>query len=470
MTQKIGSPIVHAIEEPVLIHLQCFEIMPQTEITKRLMHFSIFFLTFVLLCFQGHAAPAAQFDKSSTPTLALSSPKVQIQDHAVRAGLLYDLSTDTVVWNKNMHQAYPIASLTKMMVGLLAVEDIHAGKISWNTIIQVTPDATRVGGFMVGLTSGSSLSVAHLLKAALISSGNDAAYLLAKFLGGTERKFAHRMNRRAQQLGMESTRFSNATGMPAPNSRNDNHSSPSDLLILCKEILKHDELLRITRMSESSISQGGKIIRLRNHNRLLSIYEDVDGFKTGFTNNAKFCLAATSNKNGRRIIAIALGVDCKHVRNKFIANILSQSYVALGMGSLQPKTASTIAYKPKASHSGPGASTIHQVKKRDTLYGIAKLHGCSLAQLKSWNRLQGNKIKPGQKLHIYKKTRAIHASVSQPVGSTVIYYKVQPGDTLWAISQKYNKVSVDRLMRLNRIKRASDLKTGDTVKIVLDIG
>jgi serine-type D-Ala-D-Ala carboxypeptidase (penicillin-binding protein 5/6) len=110
---------------------------------------------------------------------------------------LYDLFSDTILWEKNMHKAYPIASLTKMMVGLLVIEDIYAGKISWNSMIRVTPEATRAGGFMVSLKSGSSLSVEDLLKAALISSGNDAAYLLAQYLGGTEQKFVNRMNRRA---------------------------------------------------------------------------------------------------------------------------------------------------------------------------------------------------------------------------------------------------------------------------------
>jgi serine-type D-Ala-D-Ala carboxypeptidase (penicillin-binding protein 5/6) len=459
--------------------------MPQTEKTKRLKLLSLFFISFVSLCFQAQGAHAGQSDESLTSPLALFPPTVQIQDHAVRAGLLYDLSTDTVVWNKNMHQPYPIASLTKMMVGLLVVEDIHAGKISWDTIIQVTPEATRVRGFMVGLKSGRSLSVEDLLKATLISSGNDAAYSLAHFLGGTEQNFVHRMNRRAERLGMKSTRFSNATGMPAPESCNDNYASPSDLLTLCKEMLKYDELLQITRMSESMISQDGNIIRLRNHNQLVAAYEEVDGLKTGFTNNAKSCLVATSKKNGRRIIAIALGADCKYVRNKFVGSLLSQSYIAMGMGSLQPKTASALACKDKApladsipatiEHKptlppGPGAVAIYRVRKSDTLYGITKRYGCSIEQLRNWNGLRGNEIKPNQELRIYKKSGAIYASVSQSARPSVIYYKVRPGDTLWRVSQKYNGISVGKLLKLNRLKRASDLKVGDTVKIVLDIG
>ncbi len=437
--------------------------MPQTEKSHSLERSYLLFFTFILLLFQGYAASAAQ-SKS-----ALLPPTVRINDQVVRAGLLYDLSTDTVVWNKNMHHTYPIASLTKMMVGLLVFEDIRAGKISWDTPIRVTPEATRVGGSMVGLKSGRSLCVEDLMKAALISSGNDATYLLSQYLGGTEQNFVYRMNRRAKQLGMASTGFSNATGMPAPNSYNDNYSSPSDLLLLCREMLKYDKLLQITRMGESVISQGGKLIRLRNHNQLVVTYEEVDGLKTGFTNNAKFCLAATSEKNGRRMIAIALGVACRSVRNRFVGSILSQSYIALGMGSLYPKTSPAIAIKPKETHSAPDTETCHRVGKGDTLYGIAKQYGCSVEQLKSWNCLRGSEIHPGQKLRTHKNSGAIYTLMPRPAETTVIYYKVLPGDTLWRISKKYNGISVERLIRLNRLKRASDLKIGDTVKIVLNL-
>jgi D-alanyl-D-alanine carboxypeptidase len=456
------------------------------EIMKKFTKFSFFFLILVLICFQvqachssstiaikdnsGHAKVSVESEESLDSALDLFSIKLKFQDNIVRAGLLYDLVSDTIFWEKNMHEAYPIASLTKMMVGLLVVEDIYAGKTTWDTMVRVTPEATRTGGFMVSLRSGSSFSIEDLLKAALISSGNDAAYLLAQFLGGTEEKFVIRMNQRAGQLGMKSTRFSNSTGMPARNSRDDNHSSPSDLLILCKEILKYDKLLWIARTSESSISEGGKTIKLRNQNRLVASFDEVDGFKTGFTLNAKYCLAATANKNGRRIIAIALGFDSQDQRNQFVGNMLSQCYDTMGMGSLQPKTLITMVSSPKTKHSDPPAPIIHRVRKGDTLYAIAKAYSCSIAQVKSWNRVQGNVIKPGQKLKIYPKSGTTHASASHPATSNVIYYKVQPGDTLWRISQKYKGISVQKLMQINGIQRAGDLKAGTTIKIVLDIG
>ena len=460
--------------------------MPRKKIIKEFINFTPAFLFWVLICFQvqacygsssqmvknqtGHAALSGEPDKSLVPEPDFSSPKLKFQDNVTRAGLLYDLSSDTILWEKNMHIAFPIASLTKMMVGLLVIEDIYAGKISWNSMIRVTPEATRTGGFMVSLKSGSSVSVEDLLKAALISSGNDAAYLLAQYLGGTENKFVNRMNSRAEQLGMKSTRFSNPTGMPASNSKNDNHSSPWDLLILCRELLKYDELLWIARMSESTISQGGKIIKLKNHNRLVATYDEVDGFKTGYTRNAKFCLAATANKNNRRIIAIGLGFESQNLRNQFVGNMLSRSYDALGLGSLQPSTSFATVSAKKTKRPDPPAPIGHRVRTGDTLYGIAKTHGCSIAQLKNWNRLQGNVIKPGQQLKIYHKSQRLYGSAAQTTGSNVIYYKVQPGDTLWRISQKYKGISVQKLMQINGIKRAGDLKAGDTIKIVIDVG
>jgi D-alanyl-D-alanine carboxypeptidase len=423
--------------------------------------------------------PALESADSIEADLPCPCPQIEVNNSIARAGLLYDLASDTIVWEKNMNQAFPIASLTKMMVGLLTIEDIRDNKVGWDTVVRVTPEATRVGGFTVALRAGRSLSVEHLLKAALISSGNDAAFLLAQFLGGTEQNFVHRMNQRAAELGMHATRFTNPTGMPARRSADDNHSSPSDLLILCREMLKHEDLLRIASMDEALIFQGTQPIRLRNHNRLVSVYAEVDGFKTGFTRNAQYCLAATANKDGRRIISIALGVPSRDLRNRFVGNMLCRYYDALGVGTLQPKAGPPAVAQANVMPRDASAPAVHRIRKGESLYTISKKYGCTVAQIKTWNRLHGNLIKPGQQLKIYGTSKALYASAA-PAASTsvasrgadtsVIYYTVQPGDTLWRISQKYNGVSVQQLMRINNIRRARDLKAGETIKIISDIG
>jgi D-alanyl-D-alanine carboxypeptidase len=421
---------------------------------------------------------------------------ISLHDKSIRAGLLYDVSSGAVVWEKNRNHALPIASLTKMMVALITVEDIAAGKVFLDTIVKVTPEAAKMNGSKVYLRTGCCLSVEELLKAALISSGNDAAYLLAQFLGGTESAFVNRMNKRAAQLGMKNTYYSNSTGMPARDSRNDNHSSPSDLLILSLEMLKYEDLLEIASMSKAVITQDNRTINLRNHNGLVATYDDVDGFKTGFTLNAKYCLVATANKSDRRLISIVLGASGRNVRNQFTATAISRYYEALGMGGLEPKTGFAVAQcikKPPVSHvtkekaeaSNSGTGRFHQVRRGDTLYTIANRYGCGIAELKAWNHIRGNRIDPGQKLAVYqggagKESGRLSAGKSsvrvaknavakkKSASPTVHIYKVRRGDTLWKIAQKFDGITVKDIMKANRIRQVKTLKPGTTLKIVMN--
>jgi D-alanyl-D-alanine carboxypeptidase len=330
-------------------------------------------------------------DEASGGGYICQPAEISFRDTVVRAGLLYDVAADAIVWEKNKDSAFPIASLTKMMVALIAMEDIFDGKVDLDTTVKITPEAAKMTGSKVYLKTGCCVSVEELLKAALISSGNDAAYLLAQFLGGSESAFVARMNRRAFQLGMRDTFYSNSTGMPAPESADDNRSSPADLLILSKEMLKYEQLIEIAGMSNAVITQDNKPIKLRNHNGLVAAYEEVDGFKTGFTQNAKYCLVATANKNNRRLICIVLGVSDRGTRNQFVANSISRYYEALGLGGLERKTGSDMpncvaqnrssgGSAPKtAAVSGAASGQYHRVKKGDTLYKIATRYGCAVS-------------------------------------------------------------------------------------------
>ena len=438
--------------------------------------FSLFFLCFIIYSMPCHAISDKYFTESKTDNHYCQPAEIDVNDRLVRAGLLYDISADAVVWEKNKDRTFPIASLTKMMVALIAMEDIFSGQVDMDTLVKVTRQASRIKGSKVHLRKGCRVSVEELLKAVLISSGNDASYLLAQFLGGTEYAFVQRMNKRAAQLGMKDTFYSNATGMPAPKSVNENRSSPSDLLILAREMLNYDQLLDIAGTSNTVITQDKRVIKLRNHNGLVATYSDVDGLKTGFTKNAKYCLVATANKSGRRLIAIALGVSDWKTRNQFVASTISRYYETLGIGGLEPKTtryaaancnkkkSSSTSASKKAYVSGfnAGASGLQRVKKGETLFKISKKYGCSVAELKSWNRLRGSIINPGQQLIILGD---FHADSQTSRLRIVSFYKVRPGDTLWNISQKYEGISVKDIMKVNQIRRPRDLKAGTTLKI-----
>jgi len=265
------------------------------------------------------------FEVESLPNLAPS-------EYLAKAGLLYDVKSRKITWEKDMKTAYPIASLTKMMVALLTMEDIKNHRIGWDTKVKVTKEASRMGGSKVYLRKGEIFTVRDLMKSAMIASGNDACYLLAQFNGGTEREFVERMNRRAQQLGMRTARYYNSTGLPG---KQNNHASPYDLLLLANELVKYDEIMDIASRKNETIKHGRKNFAYHNHNRLVMEYEDeVDGLKTGFTQKAGFCIVATANRAGRRLVGIVLGVNKSTTRNMIVAEMLNNYYDAIGLGKM----------------------------------------------------------------------------------------------------------------------------------------
>lgn len=251
------------------------------------------------------------------------------------AGLLCDWTSKKIVWSKKMFEPHAIASVTKMMVALITLEDIRAHKFDWDTHVAITPQASNLGGSSVYLRRGEVLTVRDLLKAAMIASGNDACYQLAQFNGSSEWAFVSRMNARAKELGMRTTHFSNSTGLPHPKG-NDNISSPVDLLLLANELLKYPEILSITKIKNESIKHGRKTFHYHNHNRLVMEYEEVvDGFKTGYTRKAGFCIVATAEKKGHRLISVVLGSSHSVLRNKMVSEMFNNYYSSIGMGPMQ---------------------------------------------------------------------------------------------------------------------------------------
>lgn len=254
----------------------------------------------------------------------------------MKAGLIYDFTENKIVWEKNLNQKFPVASLTKMMVALIALEKAERGEISLTDTATVSKHATLVGGSSVFLKLGQKVMLEELLGAAMVRSGNDAACALAEHLGGTEYGFVRMMNARAKELGMDSTMFFNSTGMPVASGPH-NTSTPADLVLLARELVKYDCVLDYTCRSNDQIFNGNTIFKYENRNSLVKSFDEIDGLKTGFTKAAGYCVVATSQRCGHRVITILLGVATKEQRNDIAVNLFNNYYRSIGLGKLGEK-------------------------------------------------------------------------------------------------------------------------------------
>jgi D-alanyl-D-alanine carboxypeptidase (penicillin-binding protein 5/6) len=254
----------------------------------------------------------------------------------MKAGLVFDHTENKIVWEKNMNVPFPVASLTKMMVALIAMEHAEAGTISLTDTVTISKQATYVGGSSLFLKAGQKLMLEELLGAAMVRSGNDAAYAIAEHIGGTEAKFVKMMNHKAAEMKMESTVFFNSTGMPnAPGK--DNSSTPADLILLARETVKFDCILDYTCRSSDKIKNGNGIFTYENRNSLVKSFDEIDGLKTGFTKAAGYCVVATSQRCGHRVTTIILGVATKDQRNDIAVNLFNNYYRSIGLGTLGEK-------------------------------------------------------------------------------------------------------------------------------------
>lgn len=240
-----------------------------------------------------------------------------------RSAVLIDADTGTVLFEKNSRDRLPPASITKIMTMLLVMEDLDAGKIRLDEKIRVSEYAASMGGSQIFLEPGEQMTVRDLLKAVAVASANDASVALAEHLAGTEEAFVKRMNERARELGMTDTRFQNSTGLSEP----EHYTSARDIAIMSRELLKHPEITNFTRIYQDYLRKDTKKpFWLVNTNRLVRFYPGVDGLKTGYTSEAKFCLSATAKRGNFRVIAVVMGEPDTKMRNRDVSRMLDFAF------------------------------------------------------------------------------------------------------------------------------------------------
>ena len=251
------------------------------------------------------------------------------------SGILVDLNTRNVLWAKNPRQAYPIASMTKIMTCLIAYEDVLAGRngLTLDTPIKVSTAAMKIGGSQVYLDTRETFPLRDLLKAASIKSANDAAYLIAEYIGqGSVPAFVKRMNERAAQIHMANTRFYNPHGLPGAKASLDNVASPEGMARLAEEALQHPQLMQWASTWMDTFREPGTkgFMKIKNHNYLIKGSPEaapgVDGLKTGFINRAGFCLTATCLRNNRRLVVVVTGYPLRKERDRFVRQLLDWGY------------------------------------------------------------------------------------------------------------------------------------------------
>lgn len=225
--------------------------------------------------------------------------------------MLLECNTGAVIYEKNADQKRPVASVTKLMTALIVLEQLDRGTVKLNDRISVSPYAAAVTGSQALLDAHASYSLETLLRATIMASGNDSATALAEYIAGTEEAFVGMMNERAHELGMNNTHYVNCTGLPAEGQ----YTTAHDVSLVALEICKHPLYFEYASVWMDELKHpSGRITDLTNTNRLVRFYQDCDGLKTGSTNEAKYCVCATAERNQMRFLAIVLGAESSQTR------------------------------------------------------------------------------------------------------------------------------------------------------------
>lgn len=240
-----------------------------------------------------------------------------------KSGLLIEASTGEIIYEKNKDEKVPVASMTKMVAQIIILENIEKGTLTWNEKIKVSSNAAGMGGSQIWLQPGEEMTVRDLMKGITMASANDATVALAERIAGTEEAFVQQMNEKVKELGLKNTHFVNPTGLDEEN----HYSSAYDMGLIAKELLKHEQILEFSKVYEDYIRQDTpNKYWVVNTNKLVRFYEGADGLKTGFTDNAGYCMAVTAKRDGMRLIAIVLGETSGKVRNQETSELLDYGF------------------------------------------------------------------------------------------------------------------------------------------------
>lgn len=277
----------------------------------KLVKFWIFLLVFAFF------APSVRVGKSKSYA---ANEEIKITS---KSAILVDYNSEKIIYEKNINERLPIASMTKLASLAIVFDYLDRGIIKENDLVCVSEHAGSVGGSSAFLDAGSSYKLSELIKSVVIASANDSATALAEFVAGSEESFVQKMNKFALSLGLSNTNFVNATGLPAEN----HYSTASDLVKIYKKVCCNSLYKKYSKIwMDDFIHPSGRKTELVNTNRLVKTYDGIDGGKTGYTDKARFCLTASASRGQTRFIGVIIGASDSKTRFSEMSKLFNYGF------------------------------------------------------------------------------------------------------------------------------------------------
>ena len=224
--------------------------------------------------------------------------------HGCKSAYLMDYGSGECIYKENETARMPIASVCKVMTLTLVFDAINAGSLNLTDVVTVSEKASGMGGSQVFLKAGCEYNIDQLIKSVVVCSANDSCVALSETVAGAEEAFVAKMNKKAAELGCSNTLFANCTGLP----REPQYSCAKDVAVMFSNLIKNEDYYKYSKVwLEDFQHPENRTTSMTNTNRLIRKYSFCDGGKTGFTNEAGFCLASTAKKNNMRLVSVVLG-------------------------------------------------------------------------------------------------------------------------------------------------------------------
>lgn len=253
--------------------------------------------------------------RAATPTVQFAGRPLQHQPLPCASAILIEPESNTVLYEQDPHALRAPASIVKMTLELVVLREIEAGRLALTDSIRVSDWASNIGGSQVYLAEGEVFPLEELMKAIVVHSANDACVAVAEHIAGTADGFVELMNREVAELGLTDTHYVNVHGLDDEPGEG-NRTTAYDIAQIGRALIRYPKVLEWSSIEKTPFRDGGFI--LENTNKLIGRFEGCDGLKTGFTDEAGFCLCATAERGGLRLISVVMG--CNANRDRFAEN------------------------------------------------------------------------------------------------------------------------------------------------------